>query len=41
MDSPHQGAFGIPVTKKDFKWHTVKNEVCNIDVIYNGEYKRQ
>lgn len=39
MDSPDQGAFGIPVTKTDFNGTLLKIEANNIGVIYNGEYK--
>lgn len=41
MDIPDQGAFGIPVLKKILNGMLLKIEVSNMEVIYNGEYKRQ
>ena len=39
MDSPDQGANGIPVTKTTFENSKIKFEVANVRIEYNGELK--
>ena len=39
MDSPDQGAFGIPVTKTTFENSQVKFEITNAQIQYGGELK--
>lgn len=39
MDSPDQGAKGIPVTKTTFENSKIKLEVSNLQMEYNGELK--
>lgn len=37
LDSPDQGASGIPVTKTTFKNNTVRFEVANLTITYEGQ----
>jgi hypothetical protein len=39
MDSPDQGAFGIPVTKTIFENNMIKFEVSKLLIVYQGELK--
>jgi len=39
MDSPDQGAKGIPVTNTTFKNSKIKFEITNVGIEYNGELK--
>src|SRR5690554_6287768 len=38
MDSPDQGAFGIPVSTAEFDGQNLLLEVPNIGLAFNGEY---
>jgi fermentation-respiration switch protein FrsA (DUF1100 family) len=39
MDSPDQGAFGIPVTSTTFENHRLNLKVANAGIVYEGEFK--
>ena len=39
MDSPDQGAKGIPVTSTTFENSTLKLEVTNAGIVYTGELR--